>query len=88
VNLSSDDDIRNQRERGRNQHGPLAGIAPIVDCDLIHVVEVTGANPISRRAVVVTNHVEAEAEAEAEGQTLCGPAPRVVLRSPAVGGQG
>jgi hypothetical protein len=33
---------------------------------------------------VVTNHVEAEAE----GQTLCGPAPRVVLRSPAVGGQG
>jgi hypothetical protein len=43
VNLSGDDDIRNQRERGGNQHGPLAWVVGIGDCDLIHGVEVTGA---------------------------------------------
>jgi hypothetical protein len=42
VNLSGDDDIRNQRERGGNQHGPLAWVVGIGDCDLIHAVEVTG----------------------------------------------
>jgi hypothetical protein len=43
MNLSGDDDIRDQRERGGNQHGPLAWIVGIGDCDLIHGVEVTGA---------------------------------------------
>ena len=43
VNLSSDDDIRNQHERGGNQHGPLAWVVGIGDCDLVHGVEVTGA---------------------------------------------
>jgi hypothetical protein len=40
VNLSGDDDIRNQRERGGNQHGPLAWIVGIRDCNLIHGVKV------------------------------------------------
>ena len=43
MNLSGDDEIRNKRERGGNQHGPLAWIVGIGDCDLIHGVEVTGA---------------------------------------------
>ena len=43
VNLSGDDDIRNQRERSGNQHRPLAWLVGIGDCDLIHGVEVTGA---------------------------------------------
>jgi hypothetical protein len=67
VNLSGDDDIRNQRERG-NQHGPLAWILGISDCDLIHVVEVTGALSILGRVAVETNHVEAEGK----GQPLYG----------------
>jgi hypothetical protein len=69
VNLSGDDDIRNQRERGGNQHGPLAWIVGISDCDLIHVVEVTGALSILGRVAVETNHVEAEGK----GQPLYGP---------------
>ena len=43
VNLSGDDDIRNQCDRGGNHHRPLAWLVGIGDCDLIHGVEVTGA---------------------------------------------
>jgi hypothetical protein len=43
VDLSGDDDVRDQRERGGNQYGSLAWIVGIGDCDLIHGVEVTGA---------------------------------------------
>jgi hypothetical protein len=44
VNLSGDDDIRDQRERGGNQHGPLARSVRMGGLDLIHLVKFTGAN--------------------------------------------
>jgi hypothetical protein len=68
VNLSGDDDIRNQRERDGNQHGPLAWIVGIGDCDLIHRVEVTGLSMLGR-AALETNQVKAEGK----GQPLYGP---------------
>jgi hypothetical protein len=41
ANLSGDDDIRSQRERGGNHHRPLAWFVRKNDCGLIHGVEVT-----------------------------------------------
>ena len=64
MNLSGDDDIGNQRERGGNQHGPLAWIVGIGDCDLIHGVGVTGGYRCSDDAAVETNHVKAEGKGQ------------------------
>jgi hypothetical protein len=68
VNLSGDDDIRNQRERGGNQHRPLARLVGIGDCDFIHGVEVTG--PVDDRTSAVATNTSCSG---VEGQPLYGP---------------
>jgi hypothetical protein len=80
VNLSGDDDIRNQRERGGNQHRPLARLVGIGDCDFIHGVEVTGACRRSDAAVATTRHVAAW-----KGSPHTGRAARVAIPKPAFG---
>jgi hypothetical protein len=82
VNLCGDDDIRYQRERGGNQHRPLARLVGIGDCDFIHGVEVTGACRLSDTAVATTRHVPAW-----KGSLHTGRAERVTIPRPAFGGQ-
>jgi hypothetical protein len=71
VNLSGDDDIRDQRERGGNEHGPFAWIAGIDDCDLIHGVEVTGLVDAGTRCG--DNHAKTEWKGQL-GSAIPGPA--------------